>query len=80
MRILHRLLLVASAWTLVIPVVACIILTVVWGRSLTWIVLPFVVAVLVAAVITAVHHAEVIVRSSSLCKPCAIANIFCPSR
>jgi Ca2+:H+ antiporter len=60
MRILQRLLFVASAWPLAIPVVACIILIAVWGRSLTWILLSFVVAVLVTAVVTAVHHAEVI--------------------
>jgi Ca2+:H+ antiporter len=60
MRILHMMLFRASAWTLAIPVVAGIILAAVWGRSLGWGLLPFVVAVLVGAVLTAVHHAEVI--------------------
>jgi Ca2+:H+ antiporter len=60
MRKLQRLLFVASNWTVAIPVAACVILATVWGRSLTWMLLPFVVTVLVAAVVAAVHHAEVI--------------------
>jgi len=60
MRTLHRLLFGTLAWTLVIPVVACIMLAAVWGRPLGWILISLIVAVLMGAVLTAVHHAEVI--------------------
>ena len=42
------------------PVAACIMLAAVWGRPPGWILLPFVAATLIAAVLVAVHHAEVI--------------------
>lgn len=57
---LRRLLFSASAWTIAIPVLACFILAAIWDRSLGWFLLPFVVAILMAAVLTTVHHAEVI--------------------
>lgn len=60
MRIFKKFLLDASAWVLVVPIVACIILSALWGLQLTLIFLPFVVVVLVGAVVAAVHHAEVI--------------------
>lgn len=39
---------------------ACIMLVVIWERSLGWILLPFAIAALIAAVLVAVHHAEMI--------------------
>lgn len=42
------------------PLVACGLLALVWGRELEWIVLTVVAITLVAIVIVAVHHAEVI--------------------
>jgi Ca2+:H+ antiporter len=60
MLLLRRLLFGASFWTIAIPVLACAVLTALWGRSLDWRLLSFVVVILMAAVITAVHHAEVI--------------------
>lgn len=42
------------------PVAACVVLVAVWGRPLGWILLLFVAAALIAAVLVAVHHAEVI--------------------
>lgn len=39
---------------------ACAVLVAVWGRPLEWIVVPLVALVLIAAVLVAVHHAEVI--------------------
>lgn len=42
------------------PIAACLVLVAVWGRPLGWILLLFVAAALMAAVLVAVHHAEVI--------------------
>jgi Ca2+:H+ antiporter len=50
----------APAWSLAMPVAACAVLAAVWGRPLSWILLLFVAAALIAAVLVAVHHAEVI--------------------
>ena len=50
----------APAWSFAVPVAACVVLVAVWGRPLGWILLPFVAAALIAAVLVAVHHAEVI--------------------
>ncbi len=47
-------------WSLAVPVAACAVLAAVWGRPLDWILVPFVAAALVAAVLVAVHHAEVV--------------------
>jgi len=49
----------ALAWSLAVPVVACALLAAVWGRPLGWL-LPLVAITLIAAVLAAVHHAEVI--------------------
>jgi Ca2+:H+ antiporter len=48
------------AWTYAVPLAACAMLAAIWGRSLGWVLLPFVIAALFAAVLVAVHHAEVI--------------------
>jgi Ca2+:H+ antiporter len=48
------------AWTYAVPVAACVVLAVVWGRPLGWVLFPFVVGALSGAVLVAVHHAEVI--------------------
>jgi Ca2+:H+ antiporter len=47
-------------WALVAPIIAIVVLSVAWGRSLGWLSLILVSASLIAAVLTAVHHAEVI--------------------
>jgi Ca2+:H+ antiporter len=57
---LRRLFGSEPAWTYLVPVAACVVLGVVWGRSLGWILFPFVVGALAGAVMVAVHHAEVI--------------------
>jgi Ca2+:H+ antiporter len=57
---IRRLLFNASTWSLVVPVAACIMLAAVWGRPLGWILLSLVAAALIAGVIVAVHHAEVV--------------------
>lgn len=55
-----RRFLVVPAWSFVIPVVACAVLTAVWTQPLGWMLLPLVSAALVAAVLVGVHHAEVV--------------------
>lgn len=42
------------------PVAACGVLAAVWGQPLGWILVSFVAAALIAAVLVAVHHAEVV--------------------
>jgi len=48
------------AWSVAIPVAACAMLGLVWASSPGWILLSFVLAGLIAAVLVAVHHAEII--------------------
>lgn len=43
-----------------IPLVACLVLAVIWGRPLSWILLSLVAVALIFAVLAAVHHAEVV--------------------
>ncbi|MGH7427896.1 MAG: calcium:proton antiporter [Candidatus Methylomirabilaceae bacterium] len=57
---IRKLLFSASAWNLAVPVAACIMLTAVWGRPPSWSLLPFVATALIASVVVAVHHAEVV--------------------
>jgi len=57
---IRRFLFRASTRNLVVPIVACVVLVAVWGRPLGWVLLPFVAVTLAAAVLFAVHHAEVI--------------------
>lgn len=47
-------------WSVVIPIAACAVLAVIWGRSPGWLLLSCASAALIAAVLVAVHHAEVI--------------------
>ena len=47
-------------WSFFLPIAGCAILAAVWDRPLGWALLTFVVVTLIAAVFTAVHHAEVI--------------------
>jgi Ca2+:H+ antiporter len=55
----RRLIFGAPAWSVAVPVAACVLLVAVWGRPLGWgLLLPVAVA-LIAAVLVAVHHAEV---------------------
>ncbi len=50
----------APLWSVAAPVAACLTLAAVWGRPLGWALLLLVATALVAAVLVAVHHAEVI--------------------
>ncbi|MFJ6567211.1 calcium:proton antiporter [Streptomyces sp. NPDC091292] len=55
-----RLRALASQWTAVVPVLAVVLLVLTWGRSLPGAGVALVTLVLAAAVLAAVHHAEVI--------------------
>lgn len=59
-RILRRTVLGTPVWSIVVPVAAGVLLTMVWGRPLGWALVSVVVLGLVSAVFVAVHHAEVI--------------------
>ena len=48
------------SWTLVIPVAAALALALAWGRKPGTVVLALIAALLVGAVLAAVHHAEVV--------------------
>ena len=48
------------AWSIGLPVVACLLLAMVWDRPLDWLLLGVVVVALFGSVFVAVHHAEVI--------------------
>lgn len=50
----------ASLWLVAVPVVGCALLPFVWGRALGWELLTLSGAVLLAAVVVGVHHAEVV--------------------
>jgi Ca2+:H+ antiporter len=47
-------------WSLAVPLAACATLLAVWGRPMGWMLLLLVAGALIAAVLVAVHHAEVI--------------------
>ena len=47
-------------WTTAVPVLALLVLAATWGRDLPGVVVVLVAAVLVGAVLAAVHHAEVV--------------------
>ena len=47
-------------WTLVVPLVAVVVLAVTWGRELPDLAVVLVAALLAGAVLSAVHHAEVV--------------------
>ncbi len=51
---------VLPRWSLFVPPLAIVVLVVSWGRDLGFVLLPLVTAGLIAAVIAAVHHAEVV--------------------
>jgi Ca2+:H+ antiporter len=51
-RVLH--------WTVVVPVLAAVVLALTWGRKLPGVVVAVVAVLLIGAVLTAVHHAEVV--------------------
>lgn len=57
---IRKFLLSTAAWNFAMPVLSCIVLAAVWGRPLDWLLMSFVVAALIAGVLVAVHHAEVI--------------------
>ena len=48
------------AWSIAVPVAACVLLALTWGSSPGWILLSLVLAALMGAVLVAVHHAEII--------------------
>lgn len=47
-------------WSIAVPIAACIMLAAIWGRSAGWLLLSIASALLIATVLVAVHHAEVI--------------------
>ena len=49
-----------SRWTGIVPVLALVVLAAAWGRDLGYLVLAVVALLLAAAVLAAVHHAEVV--------------------
>lgn len=51
---------VAARWTTAVPVLGIVLLVPTWGRDLPGVVVALVTAVLAGAVLSAVHHAEVI--------------------
>lgn len=57
---MRKFLFSASMWHVAMPVAACIMLAAVWGGPLDGMLLPLVAAALIAAVIAAVHHAEIV--------------------
>ncbi|EXI74014.1 MAG TPA: hypothetical protein PK440_21520 [Candidatus Accumulibacter phosphatis] len=56
----RALLTVVPLWSIAVPLVACALLAAVLGSSPGWALLALVAGALVAAVLVAVHHAEVI--------------------
>ena len=48
------------AWTSLVPVLSVVVLALAWGRALPPFVVGVVTALLAAAVLAAVHHAEVV--------------------
>jgi len=46
--------------SIAVPVLACVLLGALWGRSASWALLSGAGVALIAAVMVAVHHAEVI--------------------
>src|SRR3974390_137415 len=47
-------------WSVALPIAACLLLAAIWGRSLGWLLFSCAAAALLASVLVAVHHAEVI--------------------
>ena len=47
-------------WTTLVPVLAALLLVLTWGRSIGYAVVVLVALALAAAVLAAVHHAEVV--------------------
>jgi Ca2+:H+ antiporter len=56
----HKRFVSLSDWNVAAPVVACIVLAALWGRSPGWLLLVCAAVALIVAVLAAVHHAEVI--------------------
>jgi Ca2+:H+ antiporter len=57
---IHRLFVGVPLWSVAVPVAACLMLAGIWGGSPDWVLLSCAAAALIAAVLVAVHHAEVI--------------------
>ncbi|MFE7746549.1 calcium:proton antiporter [Nocardia sp. NPDC057455] len=51
-----------ARWTVVVPLLAVLALAATWGRGLPGVAMTIVVVALVGAVLSAVHHAEVVAR------------------
>ncbi len=48
------------SWTAIVPVLALVLLALTWGRDISYVVVALVTVMLGAAVLAAVHHAEVV--------------------
>ncbi|WP_055717243.1 calcium:proton antiporter [Streptomyces torulosus] len=57
---LARLRSLAARWTVAVPVAAVVLLVLTWGRDLPGVLVALVTLVLAGAVLSAVHHAEVV--------------------
>lgn len=49
-----------TSWTALVPVIATVVLAIAWGRELSGVYVVVVTALLAGAVLSAVHHAEVV--------------------
>ncbi|HVF16850.1 MAG TPA: hypothetical protein VNA21_08050, partial [Steroidobacteraceae bacterium] len=47
-------------WSIGVPIVSIVALTIVWNRPLGWTLITLIAIALIAAVLAAVHHAEVV--------------------
>ncbi|WP_373281106.1 calcium:proton antiporter [Nocardia araoensis] len=54
--------LLIARWTVLVPLLAVVALVATWGRSLPGVAVTIVVVALIGAVLSAVHHAEVVAR------------------
>ena len=58
--LIRRLFANTAFWSMALPLMACGLLAIVWGRDQNWQMLTAVALALLATVMIAVHHAEVI--------------------
>jgi Ca2+:H+ antiporter len=57
---LRKMIFGIAAWSIAVPVLACILLALAWGRTPGWLFVTAIAATLILSVMAAVHHAEII--------------------